>query len=133
MALGAAVMSCSALGFVLGRDALPALFTTDQGVVSLAARILPIVAAFQLFDSTQVICAGILRGLGRPNAGALINLVGYFAFALPLAYFLAFHRELGLHGIWYALAVGLFSVAALLSFWVKRTLSSPVASLQVDG
>lgn len=129
--LGAFVMVVSAALFTTLRFQLPKLFTTDATVVLLAAQILPIVAAFQVSDGTQVVAGGALRGMGRPNAAALVNLLGYYAFALPLGYFLAFRCKLGLPGIWMALAVGLTVVALALLTWAQRTARRPISELKV--
>jgi MATE family multidrug resistance protein len=131
--LGAAVMTVSASLFTLLRFELPALYTTDARVVALAAQILPLAAAFQLSDGAQVVAGGVLRGMGRPGAAALVNLVGYYAVALPLAYVLAFGSRLGLSGIWVALATGLAVVALSLSFWVRRTARRPLAELALQA
>src|SRR5204863_65731 len=79
--MGASVMAFCALIFLVGRHALPWMYSSDASVLELAARVLPIAAAFQLFDGLQVVGSGILRGMGRPIPGAVINLVGYYALA----------------------------------------------------
>ena len=117
-ALGGAVMACFALLFVLGRSLIPYAFTRDAAVVTLAATLLPIVAAFELFDGLQVVGSGVLRGMGRTRPAALFNLVGYYALGLPLAAWLGRPERLGLVGIWWGLALGLAVVAALSVAWV---------------
>jgi MATE family multidrug resistance protein len=119
--LGAAVMSGSALSFLLFRFQLPRLYSADAQVVAAAAQILPLAAAFQLSDGLQVVAGGVLRGMGRPDAAALANLLGYYIFALPLAYLLGFVHARGLSGIWIALSIGLAVVALALLAWVTRT------------
>lgn len=129
--LGAGVMALSALLFTALRYQLPKLFTEDAAVVMLAAQILPIASAFQLSDGTQVVAGGVLRGMGRPNAAALVNLLGYYVLALPLAYFLAFRCKLGLVGVWLALFTGLTAVAIALLVWAQRTARRPLTELNV--
>ena len=107
--------------FIFGRSLLPRLVTDDADVVRTAALIFPIAGAFQLLDALQAVGGGILRGMGRPRPAAVFNLLGYFTIALPLAYVLALRTSLGIVGIWYGYAVGLFIVAAcLLGFIYKR-------------
>ena len=127
---GVGAMSASPCAFVVFRAELPRLFTTDLEVVALGAAILPIAAAFQLSDGAQGVASGILRGLGRPDAGAIVNLFGYYAVALPAAYYFGVRGGLGLPGVWLALAGGLTVVAALLLFWVARTAASLSGSTQ---
>jgi multidrug resistance protein, MATE family len=40
-------------------------FTDDPQLLSIGARLLSIAAAFQLFDGTQAVAIGVLRGVGR--------------------------------------------------------------------
>ncbi len=129
--MGGGVMAIAAVGFVVFREALPALYTSDVAVVAMAALLLPIAGAFQIFDGVQVVGAGLMRGMGRPQAGAVVNLVGFYAVGLPLSYVLAFEVGLGLVGIWWGLAAGLGGVAIMLVVWVSRTYRKPLASLRV--
>jgi MATE family multidrug resistance protein len=131
LALGASVMSIAATAFVLLRTELPLLFTSDPAVVALAALILPIAGAFQIFDGTQVVAGGLLRGAGRTRAPALANLLGYYTLALPVAAWLGSPERLGLAGIWWALLLGLVVVASLMLFWLRRTSHLPLAELRV--
>ena len=117
-ALGGGVMACFALLFIAGRSVIPLWFTGDATVVALASTLLPIVAAFELFDGLQVVGSGILRGMGRTRPAALFNLVGYYALGLPLAAWLGRPQRLGLVGIWWGLALGLAVVAGLSVAWV---------------
>jgi MATE family multidrug resistance protein len=130
LVLGATVMTASATVFVLLRHQLPALFTPDATVIALAASILPVAAAFQLFDGTQVVGGGILRGQGSTRPAAVFNLVGYYVISLPLAWWMTFSLGLGLQGIWWGLALGLALVAVMLVAWVwKRGPAKSVSPL----
>jgi MATE family multidrug resistance protein len=130
--LGAVVMVPPALVFTLFAHQLPALYSSDPHVVGLAAKILPIAAAFQLCDGTQVVAGGVLRGMGRPDAGAVLSLVGYYAVALPLAYVASFVWGYGLVGIWGALALGLTIVALALMLLVRGAAQHSLLALQLD-
>lgn len=116
-AMGAGVMTVSAVVFTLLRWHLPRLYNEDVEVVALAAAVLPIAAAFQLFDGTQVVGGGILRGMGRTRPAAVFNLVGYYVLALPFAWLLGFRGHMGLQGVWWGLCLGLATVALLLVAW----------------
>lgn len=120
LGLGGLVMLLSAALFVGLRWVLPGLYTEDAVVIAVAASILPIGAAFQLFDGVQAVGGGVLRGMGTTVPAAVINLVGYYVLALPLAAWLAFEMSLGVRGVWWGLAVGLAAVATALVGWVMR-------------
>ena len=128
---GAGVMTVSALAFSLLRWELPRLFTGDVALIAVAAAVLPMAGAFQIADGTQVVAGGVLRAMGRPQAAAVVNLVGYYAFALPLGYALGFPLGMGLPGIWLGLTLGLLGIAGALVLWVRRHTLRPIAELQV--
>jgi MATE family multidrug resistance protein len=130
--LGVAVMVPPALLFTLFNHELPALYSSDPNVIQKASQILPIAAAFQLCDGSQVVAGGVLRGMGRPDAGAVLSLIGYYAAALPLAYVAAFIWGQGLVGIWAGLALGLTLVAMALMILVRRASRQPLIALQLD-
>jgi len=132
-AMGGGVMAVAALIFVVFRQSLPLFYINDIAVVSLAAILLPIAGAFQIFDGLQVVGGGLMRGMGRPQAGAIVNLVGFYVIGLPLAWLLAFPLEQGIIGVWWGLAAGLGGVALMLCVWVMRTASRPLDELTVDS
>lgn len=116
--LGSAVMGVSAVLFILGRELLPRAYTADDAVIAVGALLLPIAAAFQLFDGIQVVGSGVLRGMGRTLPAAVFNLVGYYVLAFPAAAVLAFRTPAGVAGIWWGLCIGLAAVALMLLAWV---------------
>ena len=48
--LGAGVMSLFGLLFMVGRQVIPGIYTTDAAVIATAVSIVPMAAAFQIFD-----------------------------------------------------------------------------------
>ena len=86
---------------------LPQLFTSDPGVIALVGKILPICAAFMLFDALSANCNGILRGLGRQEIGGWVQLFCYYAVAMPISMGSAFGLGWELKGLWTGVAVAL--------------------------
>jgi MATE family multidrug resistance protein len=111
-----AFMFICACCLILFRNQLPLLFSIDQEVQQIAAKLIVIAAFFQLSDGTQVVGLGVLRGLKDTRIPTYITLVAYWIIGLPLCYLLAFKFNLGVQGIWYGLLVGL-SIAAILLLW----------------
>lgn len=114
VACGAGVMTIPAMAFALGRGWLARLYTGDTQVVALAATLIPLAAAFQLFDGTQAVAFGALRGVGDVVVPSVANGLGYWAVGLPLGAWLAFARDWGAFGVWTGLAVSLGIVATVL-------------------
>lgn len=119
LVLGAATMGLSAVSFVVLSESLPRLYGAEPHVAMLAAGILPIAAAFQLFDGTQVVGGAVLRGMGTPRPVLVFNFVGYYVLALPLGGWLALTRDDGLVGLWWGLCAGLATVATTLVVWIR--------------
>jgi MATE family multidrug resistance protein len=119
--LGLGSMLLGTVGFALIPEWIAGVYTVDPVVLAAAASILPIAAAFQLFDGTQVVSFGVLRGAGDTRLPAVANVLGYYALGLPVGAWLAFREGMGLAGLWIGLATGLATVAVLLVFRVRWT------------
>jgi MATE family multidrug resistance protein len=119
LGMGGGVMCVSATAFVTLRELLPRVYTQDAAVIALCASILPIAAAFQIFDGVQVVGCGVLRGMGRTRPAAIFNLISYWLIGIPLGAWLGLRAGFGLSGIWWGLCLGLAVVATLLVIWLR--------------
>jgi MATE family multidrug resistance protein len=107
-------MAITAIIFIALHNFLPFVVTDDLSVVNIAAQLLIIAGFFQLFDGTQVVGLGILRGLGDVNIPTFITFLAYWVVGIPIGYLLGFHFGLGVNGIWYGLTFGLLTASILL-------------------
>jgi len=93
----------------------------NEVMVGFAVQFLMVAAAFQLFDGTQAVAAGVLRGLQDTRVPMVIALFGYWLPGFGTAVFLGFLTPWRGLGIWIGLAVGLIVVAGLLlRRWNRR-------------
>ena len=129
IALGAGIVALPALAFVFLPGPLAAIYTRDPQVVAVAVAIIPLAGAFQLFDGTQAVAFGVLRGAGDLRIPAIVNVLGYWVFGLPIGWALAFPAGAGARGVWAGLVLGLGAVAILLLVRVARLSRRPVARL----
>ena len=73
--------------------------------------------------------SGVLRGAGDVKVPAIVNVLGYWLFGLPIGWLLAFPAGLGARGVWAGLVLGLAAVAVLLLVRTARLSRRPVARL----
>ncbi len=86
-----------------------------------ALQYLVIAAAFQLFDGTQTVAAGALRGLQDTRVPMVLALLGYWLAGFGTAVVLGFATPLSGIGVWIGLAVGLIAVSlSLIWRWNRR-------------
>jgi MATE family multidrug resistance protein len=107
-------MSITALIFALANHVLPWIYTSDTSVITIAAQLLILAAIFQLFDGTQVVGLGILRGMGDVNIPTVITLLAYWVIGLPVGYLFGIHLKQGVNGVWYGLVLGLMISSVLM-------------------
>jgi MATE family multidrug resistance protein len=103
------------------RDQIPRLFTPDEEVIDLVAKLLPLCATFQVFDALSANCNGILRGLGRQEIGGYVGLFAYYLVGMPISFGTGFGAGLGLYGLWAGPAVALGVVALIEGIFIYRT------------
>ncbi|KAL8888823.1 MAG: hypothetical protein Q9215_003814 [Flavoplaca cf. flavocitrina] len=103
------------------RTYIPRLFTSDPDVIDLVAKVLPLCAAFQLFDAVAACCNGILRGLGRQEIGGYVQLFCYYVIAIPISMGTAFGLGWELYGLWSGVALALGLVAGIEGVFLYRS------------
>ncbi|KPC54036.1 MATE family efflux transporter [Amantichitinum ursilacus] len=123
--MGLASAVASGLFTALGHGWIAGWYTQDAQVLALASVLLMYAALFQLFDATQVIAAGILRGYKVTRTPMIIHLTAFWIVGLPLGYVLTFGwgdhvQGYGAAGYWTALVVALGFTACLLSWQFAR-------------
>ena len=111
-----AMMIIAGFIFYFGRFYFPTFYSEDAAVIAVAAQLLIVAVAFQVFDGTQVVALAALRGISETKIPTLIVLMAYWLIGLGTSYYLGFKAEMGVLGIWYGLALGLI-VASILLIW----------------
>jgi len=124
LALGAVFTTTCAIVFLAAAHPLVAAFSKDADVLATGASLLAIAGLCLIFDGTQGISTGILRGLGETRIPMLTNLAGHWLVGLPLGYTACFVLGWGVRGLWTGLASGLVIVGiVLLATWCRRSAS----------
>lgn len=126
LGLGVLFMTAMAMMLITIPASLVGLFMDlsrpeAQAVANVAVGLLAVAGLFQIADGTQVVGAGVLRGLKDTRIPMVFTGLGYWGLAVPLGAALAFSAHLGALGIWIGLACGLAVVASLVAIrWTWR-------------
>jgi MATE family, multidrug efflux pump len=120
LGLGAGFMSAAAMVLFFAPRTIVALYLNvdsiaTKEVAELALQLLAIAAVFQLFDGTQSVAAGILRGYKDTTVPMLLAGIGYWGIGCVGGCILAFPLGYGAAGLWWGLAAGLAAAALFLS------------------
>ena len=87
----------------------------------LTSAVLPLCAAFQLFDALTALCNGVLRGIGRQHFGGYVQLFCYYVIAMPISFGTTFGLDWGLWGLWTGVAIALGLVFVVEFVYLSKT------------
>jgi MATE family multidrug resistance protein len=130
--LGIGFMVAAAGAFTIAPAAFARIYTDEVVVLSLATTLIPIAGLFQVFDGTQAVAVGILRGAGDTKWPMIINILGFWLIGVPVSIWLAFWGGLGPIGLWWGFVAGLGVVAVLLMWRVGTRLRTTILRLIID-
>lgn len=130
---GVGFMLLTSATFALASRPLAAVYTPDAEVRDLAAALIVIGGVFQIFDGTQVVSIGALRGLGDTQSPMWINILGFWLVGFPVSLLLGYRLGFGPRGLWWGFVVGLAVVAVMLLARLRHRLRVDVARLEVDA
>lgn len=115
-------MALMGIIFVVFRNFLPMIFTSDPAVIQVASGLLIVGAFFQIFDGTQVVLLGALRGIADVKIPMYLAFFSYIVVSLPLSYLFAFVLNFGSPGVWMGFVFGLATAAVLFRLRLNHQL-----------
>ncbi|XP_065935638.1 multidrug and toxin extrusion protein 2-like isoform X1 [Magallana gigas] len=99
------------------KDVIPHFFSNNEAVVSMATSFTPLLAIFKFFEIYQIMCTGILRGIGFQTFGAVVNFIGSFLIGFPVALSLMLASPLRVAGAWFGTIAG--AVVLCVAFSIR--------------
>jgi MATE family multidrug resistance protein len=129
---GVGFMSLTAVAFLVAHGLLARVYSSDVEVLAVAAALIPIAGVFQVFDGTQVVAIGVLRGAGDTRTPMAVAMLGYWLLGMPASLYLGFRAGAGAAGLWWGLVVGLAVVAVILLVRVRRRLGGELRRVVID-
>lgn len=114
----AVFMLVVSLLFLLGAEFFVKLITDEASVMEVSIRALRIVSLGYVFYGIGMVMMNAFNGAGDSRTPTWINLFGFWAFQIPLAYLLAVHFDLGPTGVFIAIisAETAITVAGVILF-----------------
>ena len=107
-------MSICALMYFLFGSELASIYVADKKVIAIAANLLIIAGLFQIFDGSQVVGLGALRGLHDVKFPTLISFTSYWIILLPMSYLFSVTFNYGVIGVWLGYLLSLVIAAIIL-------------------
>ncbi|XP_054824654.1 protein DETOXIFICATION 56 [Prosopis cineraria] len=122
VSLGGGILSgCMGSSVMVGaRGIWGPLFSNDKGIIRGVKKKMMLMALVEVFNFPLAVCGGIVRGTARPWLGLYANLGGFYLLALPLGVVFAFKLHLGLSGLLFGLAIGIFACLMLILVLIAR-------------
>ena len=130
---GVGFMALMAIVLLAAPGLIARIYTTDAAVIGIALVLIPLAGFFQVFDGMQVVCGGILRGLGDTHSSLIANIVGFWALGLPLGVWLGLRLGHGPAGLWWGLVVGLAVVGVALLVRVQVRMRRAMRRVEIDS
>ncbi len=130
--LGLAIAAAAIVPIILLREEVAAVYSADPAVRALAASLLLFAAFWQLFDATQVVAMGALRGYKVTMLPMVLMLVAFWLIGIPAGTWLGYWGPPGsapmeVYGFWVGLVVGLVLVSLGLAVALRKVADAVVA------
>ena len=127
--LGLGFMAVAATLFAAFSHTWAAMYTNSAEVVAAAGPIFTICAFGLIGDTTFVVLASALTGLGDTRTPMIVSLIWNWGIGMPLCFALGFHYGLALRGLWIGRAVASVGTAVTITLLWRLKLRSEKTSL----
>src|SRR6476620_1701211 len=112
--------------FIVFAKSIVSIFTGDAAVIEIAASALRTISYGYVFYAYGMVIVQSFNGAGDTFTPTMINLLCYWLWQLPLAWWLGFHTTFKLDGVFLAITVAesTLAVVGILAFrrgtWKQR-------------
>jgi putative MATE family efflux protein len=129
------------LGVILVRHPLVRLFTANEEILALTTSLLVLSLLLESGRSFNLVLVTSLRAAGDARFTVYMALLSMVCMSLPLGYVLVFRFQLGLPGIWLAIAADEWTRGLVFYYrwksraWERQSLVAPqaAAAVALDG
>jgi putative MATE family efflux protein len=113
-------MAAVSLIFIGFPEYIVSFFTSDPGVTGYAVKAMRIISAGYVFYGIGMVMANAFNGAGDTWTPTWINLGGFWAFQIPLAYVLAVVMKMGPLGVFIAIPVAETAISIVAYILFKK-------------
>ncbi len=106
--------------FVFFSEPIIRLFTADNAVVAYGSKALQIMGFGYVFYGIGMVMTQALNGAGDTKTPTYINLIGFWLFQIPLAYFLAKGLDMKETGAFLAVPIAESAIALIAWYYFKK-------------
>ena len=118
--LGLLWATIMAIVFITLRQPIAAIFTDNTEVIALTAELMLLIAVYQFSDAIQGLSISMMRGMQDVKIIMPIVLCSYLVLNIPIGILLAYHFDMGCHGLVIGLIVGLSSAALMTALRLRK-------------
>ncbi len=105
---------------VFAREIVGIFEQNDAQVIELGASFMRLLVLANLATAFSMVWGAVMQGAGDTRPPMVIAILSNWVVKLPLAYWLAITKEVGVEGIWWAMAISIVFDAAALLIWYRR-------------
>ncbi|KQL46792.1 MATE family efflux transporter [Brevibacillus choshinensis] len=116
---------------IVFREPIMGLFTNDPDILRISTQVILLSIFLETGRVFNIILINSLRAAGDAKFPVYMGLISMVGVSLPLGYVLAFHANLGLAGVWLAVAADEWIRAVVMFFrwrsraWERKSLVDP--------
>lgn len=118
--INAVFLGLVGLIFLLFSGPVVGIFTSEPDVLAYGRDALHIVAYGFVFYAFAMVMESAFNGAGDTITPTYLNLFIFWLFEIPLAYLLAYHFEMGPHGVFWAITIAFSILAVVAALLFKR-------------
>lgn len=125
------------LGYILyltPHTVFPSFFSTDDNLVQMTSRIMPLLSLYVIGDGCQAALNGVVKGCGRQCVLVPVVIIAYWCIAIPIAWYFTFVGSGGTTDCHERLLCGVVGLVAGLTIgtWVHFILLAAYCACMID-
>lgn len=113
-------MSFVTVLFVFFANPIIRIFTQDEAIIAYGAQALQIIGTGYIFYGVAMVMTQALNGAGDTRTPTIINVICFWAFQIPLAYFLSKGLDMKATGAFIAIPVAEALIALMALYYFKK-------------